>query len=197
MNKIPLFILSLGFSINIIAQNSNLTVFSENGNPFYLILNGIRQNENAETNVRVDGLINEYYSVKIIFSEEILPVIEKKILMVVDADAKRGEVSYRIKKNKKGDLVLRYYSFTPAKDVTKAPSSVAVVHYNTKPLPAIVFNSNISVTNTTISTSSTNSEDVTIGMNTGNIGANINITEQNTEIHQSTTNVSYIFWSRI
>lgn len=38
MKKIFLFTLSIAFSLTIIAQNSNLTIFSENGNPFFLIL---------------------------------------------------------------------------------------------------------------------------------------------------------------
>ena len=57
-------------SISSFAQTSNLTIFSEDRNPFYLVLDGIRQNETPETNVRVDFLSNNYYTAKIIFAEQ-------------------------------------------------------------------------------------------------------------------------------
>lgn len=170
MKKIVLFILSLSFGLNLVAQNSNLTIFSEDGNPFYVILNGIRQNEQPETNVRVDNLINEYYSIKLIFGDENLPAIERKVLMVVDADANKGEVTYKIKRTKKGELVLRYFSFTPAAKVLPPPASVAVIQYNTKPLPIISFGSNVSTT-TSVSTSTTTSTNT----NPDNVSAHINI----------------------
>ena len=53
-----------------IAQNtSNLIVFSEDGLKFYLILNGIRQNETPVTNVKVVDLNQPYYSAKINFHD--------------------------------------------------------------------------------------------------------------------------------
>lgn len=191
MKKIILFILTLTACLNLTAQHSTLTIFSEDGNPFYVILNGIRQNEQAETNVRVDNLINEYYTTKIIFGDQNLKSIERKVLMVVDADANKGEVTYKIKRNKKGELVLRYFSFTPAAKVLPPPPSVAVVQYNTVPMPAISFGTNITTTSVSTTTSTNNKPNsVNAQINIGgiNMGANVQVNDNyNSETTVSTT----------
>lgn len=65
------FISLILISISSFAQNSsNLIVFSEDGLKFYLILNGIRQNEVPLTNVKVVDLNQPYYSAKIIFEDK-------------------------------------------------------------------------------------------------------------------------------
>ena len=48
---------------------SNFTVFNNNGQSFYVILNGVKQNSLPQTNVVVSGLVNSAYSVKLIFSD--------------------------------------------------------------------------------------------------------------------------------
>jgi len=48
---------------------SNFTVFNNNGQTFYVILNGVKQNSLPQTNVVVSGLVNSAYSVKLIFSD--------------------------------------------------------------------------------------------------------------------------------
>ena len=48
-------------TVIVIAQStSNLVIFSEDGYKFFIILNGIRQNEVAQTNVKVMGLNQPY-----------------------------------------------------------------------------------------------------------------------------------------
>ncbi len=64
-----------------IAQNSNAIFFSENGERFYVILNGLRQNDSPETNVKVSGLNPTAYQVKIIFEDEQLGAFDKKIFL--------------------------------------------------------------------------------------------------------------------
>lgn len=53
MRKLILLLILLsgiyGFS-----QESRLTIFSESGDPFYVVLNGIRQNEEPLTNIAID-----------------------------------------------------------------------------------------------------------------------------------------------
>lgn len=193
MKKILSFIFVALFALQGVAQNSNLTIFSEDGLAFYLILNGIRQNENPETNVRVDGLMNDYYTTKVIFADQSTPSIERKMLMVIDADARKGEVTYKIKANKKGVQVLRYFSFTPAAQVLPPPANVVVHTYNTAPMPAINFNTQVTETTTTTTTSGGSSENVNVGISIGgiNIGANVNINDHSghdhTQLSQTTT----------
>ena len=61
MKKITLTILTAILSIMTFAQNGNLVVFSEGGERFTLILNGIKHNNSPETNVKVED--NEWQSV--------------------------------------------------------------------------------------------------------------------------------------
>jgi len=63
-----LFILLFASQAFIKAQIvNNLVVFCNEGERFTLILNGIQQNQNPETNVRVVGLDLKVYQVKVIF----------------------------------------------------------------------------------------------------------------------------------
>ncbi len=193
MKSLFSFLILAIFTFQGIAQNSNLTIFSEDGMRFYLILNGIRQNENPETNVRVDGLWNDFYTAKLIFADQTIPSIEKKHLMVVDVDGQRGEFTYKIKANKKGEQVLRFFSFTPAELVLPPPASVAVISYNTAPMPAISFDTQITETITTTSTSGGNSENINIGISLDGINAGINVNvndpsaHSHTQVRQTTT----------
>jgi hypothetical protein len=47
-------LVTFGFIAN--AQTANLILFTENGEQFTAILNGIRQNAKPETNVKITGL---------------------------------------------------------------------------------------------------------------------------------------------
>lgn len=48
----------------VFSQGSNLVVFSENGERFYLIVNGLRPNDEAQTNARITGLTAPSYKLK-------------------------------------------------------------------------------------------------------------------------------------
>ena len=87
---------------------SSLSFFSEDGYPFTVIMNGLKKNSEARTNVKIDGLTNTNYKVKIIFEDKTIPNIDKNVYT-----KPAMEVTYRIKKDKKGRNVLRYYSEAP------------------------------------------------------------------------------------
>ena len=53
---------------------ANLTIFSEDGLKFYLVLNGERYNDVTQTNIRIEELPNPYYNCKIIFDQKNLDV---------------------------------------------------------------------------------------------------------------------------
>lgn len=186
MKKITFLTLVL-MSLFSSAQESRLTIFSEDGDSFYVILNGIRQNEEPVVNIAVDYLVNEYYDAKIIFADESIPVIEKKHLLVVDVDNRRGEVVYKIKTTKRGKK-LRYFSFTPFQAILPPPSNVTIIHYNATPLPPIQ-----SITQTTTTTTSSgNGDQINIGVgvnaNGTNVGVGINVNSgTSTTTTQTTT----------
>jgi hypothetical protein len=151
------------------AQESRLTIFSEDGDPFYVVLNGIRQNEKPLVNIAIDYLVNPFYDAKIVFANETIPTIEKKRLMVVDVDNRNGEFTYKIKSTNKGKN-LRFFSFTPFQAILPPPSNVALVHYNAVPLPPIQ-----TITQTTTTTSAGNGDQINIGVGVNAGGANIGV----------------------
>lgn len=188
-------------SISSIAQNtSNLIVFSEDGLKFYLILNGIRQNETPVTNVKVVDLNQPYYSAKIIFEDPKQPVLEKKYLQVTDAEGQGAlEVTYKIKKNNKMVNVLRFFSQVPIAQAAPPSSEVPVVHFNTTPMPEIsttVVTQETTVTsgsvgNTNIETGN-NGANTNVSVNMGGLGINMNVNINDPTLNNSTsTSTSY------
>lgn len=147
---------------------SKVTVFSEDGNPFYLVVNGIKQNDKPLTNVLVDGLTLPNYKVKVIFSDAALAPIDKTIY-TADANGGPSEVVYRIKINNKGERVLNLYS---AKSITQpvvynqsnVPNDLAVVNFRTSESVnnTVVYGSSVTTTTTTVATP-------------GGVGMNVNV----------------------
>jgi hypothetical protein len=160
----------LGIGIALSQNTSNLIVFSEDGNSFYLILNGVRQNEKPKTNVKVNGLNAANYTAKVIFSDTKLGKLEKKYLMVRDAEDNFSEVTYAIKE-KKGKYKLRWRSAMP---LQQAPVYVgAPVIYTTVPKPEI---STVIITET-ISTTAGINEGVNMNINGGGVSTGVYIEE--------------------
>ncbi|MFN5652222.1 MAG: hypothetical protein ACK465_01210, partial [Flavobacteriia bacterium] len=60
---------------------SNLSIFNNNGQQFYVVLNGIRQNSKPETNVQVSQIKNGSYAVKVIFADGKTPDIDKNFMI--------------------------------------------------------------------------------------------------------------------
>ena len=134
MYSIRLFIFSVFLCLysNVNAQwrpTANLTVFSEDGAKFYLILNGERYNDVPQTNIRIEELPNPYYNCKIIFEDKSLPELSKSRLMLADVDGVLQDVTYRIKKDNKGRNVLRFFSFVPAQQNMPRPANVSIYRF--------------------------------------------------------------------
>ncbi len=82
MKKIlPLIISSFLFISNIIAQNSNLIFFAENGEKFTVIMNGLKYNEAPATNVKLTDLAPGNYKMKAIFEDPTLGVVSTTITL--------------------------------------------------------------------------------------------------------------------
>lgn len=160
---------------------STLIVFSEDGLPFDLILNGVKQNENHETNIRVEGLTQPYYNVKVLFKEKTLAPLEKKQVMVMDMDGRNAEATYIVKQDKKGRFKLKYYSAIPVESAPPAPENTTVVEFTTT--PRVKTSTSISVTETTTTTisdstkgSDSDTEEVEIDVNMGGMDVEMDVT---------------------
>lgn len=94
----------LGSALNTNAQRA-MEVFTNDGEKFFLYLNGEKQNEQAKTRVTVYDLQGEWYKSRIVFEEKGKPEIEKNVM------TKPGKkVVYTIKENRRGEGKLRYFS---------------------------------------------------------------------------------------
>ncbi len=154
---------------------SSLTFFSEDGYPFTIIMNGLKKNSEPRTNVKLEGLTNPAYKIKIIFEDKTIPEIDKNVY------TKPGmEVTYRIKKDRKGNNVLRYYSET------------ALPYDYTYQEP--VYQDNV---NNDIVVTDNNGAGVHIDMNVNETGGSISIQTDdggvnlNTNVNINDENISY------
>ena len=174
------------------AQNANLVIFSDEGTKFFVVVNGLRVNDQALTNIRITDLNADYVKAKIVFEDQLLPDIEKNTLMLV-----RGhEVSYNVKKNKKGEMVCNAYSDV---ELSQAPvqssNQQTIVYTNVPANDGIVIRTGngSSTTTTTTTTNTTGTTGVTnANANVNGLGVNVTIYDSNggTTTGTSTTTTS-------
>jgi hypothetical protein len=157
-----------------IFPTSNLTIFSEDGNRFFLILNGVRQNEVAQTNVRIEELPQPYYNCKIIFENKALNDISKNALMLTDADGIHQDVTYKIKADNKGKQVLRWQSFVPAQQNMIRPSNCTVYRFG-NPNQVIFGPGMVETQTTTVVTERNRGNGGGLNMNVGGAGVGLNM----------------------
>jgi hypothetical protein len=191
-SKFILFILSGMLPLFSMAQpifTGNLTIFSEDGDKFYLVLNGERQNNVGQTNLRIEDLQQPYYNAKIIFEDKTIADITKNIPVADPQSGSAMDVTYKIKKDGSGKAKLRYFSAVPVAQGYVAPSNVYVMHYGN---PA--GNMGGSVTQTTTTTTQTVGTG-TVGANVNVNGLNMNVSVNDPNMHgsvtQTTTTTSY------
>ena len=153
---------------------ANLTIFSEDGAKFYLVLNGERYNDVPQTNIRIEELPNPYYNCKVIFENKALPSITKSALMLTDGNGVMQDVTYRIKKDNKGKNVLRFYSFVPAQQNMVRPSNCATYRFGAPNRIINVAPMNTGSTTTTIQQTTINPA-ANVNVNVGGVGINMNV----------------------
>lgn len=169
--KILSSFLSLLLTANVVAQPvSDLVVYTTEPDPFFLILNGIKQNDVAMTNVRVTNLNQPAYDASIVFESDKVQ-IEKKIFL-----AEPGmEYVYKVKEKKNGDLTLRIQSATALSFAPPPPANQQAIVYHATPNPAPAQQT---VTTTTTTSTVTQSAGVNNGgasMSVGVPGFNMNV----------------------
>ncbi|MDI1354958.1 MAG: DUF4476 domain-containing protein [bacterium] len=117
------------FSLIARSQNTaNLIIFSEDGDAFYAFVNGVKQNMNPETNVKISGLSSNV-SLRIEFENKALPQLKQTMMLEAGF-----EHSARIKRDKNKQLKLRYFGQVPLNE--SKSSNVAVTEYHTADTPS-------------------------------------------------------------
>ncbi|HLO90490.1 MAG: DUF4476 domain-containing protein [Chloroflexota bacterium] len=187
---LPIFVLVLLLTVPAFAQlKSNLIFFTEQGERFTVILNGLRQNDQPETNVKVTDLPAPNYKLKVIFEDQSLGFIDKTIYV-----NQGNEITYAIKRNNKNEWVVRFMNEVPlAQALPPAPGQYVMV-YNTKPAPVQ------STTQTTTVTQTYNDappQGVSVNMNVNDQSAgvsfnmNVNGMSNTGQMNTTSTSTSY------
>ena len=177
----------------------HLTIFSEDGDRFTLILNGEVINDVPQTNLRVEDLNQPYYNAKIRFEDKTLMDITKNNLMLTDVDGIFSDVTYKIRrdKNNKTKMKLNYFSSIPVRPDFIPPSNVHVIHYG-QPRPAVVVPVQqpvVGVTQTTTTTTTqTGGAAMGVGVSVGgvNMGITINDSMGGGAVTQTTTTTTTV-----
>ena len=105
-----------------------LSVFAQDGAPFWLVLNGVKQSDKAGARVKVVGLKLGYYRARIVFQDESKAAIDTRI-QLEGADPGFNHVVYVIRPSKlkkdKGMLVLApdYFESIAKTKVTETAKS--------------------------------------------------------------------------
>ena len=158
---IILSFLSLMFA-QVNAQLSNVILFTENGERFTAILNGVRQNNEPETNIKITGLNAEFYKLKVIFESSALG--EKNFNLAIELGM---ESTYVIKKNNKGEFVLRFMSSVVMAQAPRNVPEQAVVAYHVNPVATPTQTSQTISTTTTTTSQGSNVDPGSVNMNMG------------------------------
>ena len=185
--------LTLLFAVASFAQQipaGHLTIFSEDGDKFTLILNDEVINDVPQTNLRVEDLNQPYYNAKIKFEDKSLADISKNNLSLIDLDGIFSDVTYKIKrdKNNKAKMKMNYFSSIPVQPNFVPASNVHVIHYgHPAPRPFQVIGGATQTTTTT--TTQIGGTNVGVGINLGGVsmGVSINDSMDGEVISQTTT----------
>ena len=195
MKTIHLLLLIL-FSFGAFSQPiSDLVVYSTDPDPFFLILNGVKQNDVAMTNVRVTDLNQPVYDARILFESDKVQ-IDKKIYF-----AEPGmEYVYKIKEKKNGELTLRIQSATALNLAPPPPANQQVIMYHATPNPVPVQQTVTTTTTSRVTQSSTvapiNGVNMSVGVPGFSMNVNVNdpmmggVQQGNMTIHESVTSTT-------
>jgi hypothetical protein len=176
-------VLMLGITLAAFAQKATLTVFSEDGDKFWVILNGIKQNEKAMARVTSNPQTEPYQKMKIIFENEAIPALTQNV-QFVDVDNKWNNQIYAIKLKSKGKYVLRWMpadaitlNDTPAEEPVRQQPATTQPQNNTQPQPV----------STPASTTTTTQQNSTINIKDDMLGVNINMNVPGVTMTTTTT----------
>jgi hypothetical protein len=183
----------LMINLGVQAQStSNLEIFSENGEPFFLSINGVKQNNDAESNVKATGLSGEFFKVNVRFADNTLGSVAENV--GIQAGYEQRAI---ITTKKNGSMVIRPFGEPVAlSEVKPSPARVAAPEtYMEQPLEQTVAKVTAPSTVTTTTTTTTNgvaggSATETVRMDVGiggqSFGINVEINDPTMTTHGTT-----------
>jgi hypothetical protein len=168
-----LLVLLVAFVTGAFAQGHNFVVFSEQGEKFYIVVNGVRQNNDPQTNVRVTGLNGSVYAFKVIFADANLGELDKTLPMPAGPPM---EYTFKIKKDKNGIYVMRYFGEAPLAAAPVTTPGQTVIVYSATPVVAVATPAATTVTQTT-TTNTVGGGGAGININVDGLNMGINVTD--------------------
>jgi hypothetical protein len=181
MKKMLLAAFALLLCVKLVAQNANVVLYTENGERFYAILNGIRMNDEPVTNLKVQDLNQPGYGLKVIFENKELGEMNKN--MMVEAGS---EAVYAIRLDKKGGYKLVFRSTVPIAQAAPPAPQQQIVYWGA---PVVATTGTVSTgttvteqtttttttTGTGVNTNTGTGESVSMNVTTDGFGLNINV----------------------
>lgn len=163
-----LLILSAFVLLNIrsYAGNNNLVIFAQDGNRFTVILNGLTQNAEPETNVKITGLNAANYKVRVIFDNSSLGEINQTCYLMENGnEVSNREFTYSIEQKKNGEWKLKPNSVADINSSPTTSPNQSVYVFNPTGTATPAASQTTTVTTTTTTTGQT--QTVTTGVSNG------------------------------
>lgn len=105
------FLLLHGF-VSQAQVKSTLTVFSKEGEKFWVIKNGVKQNAEPQTSVSLSGISENNFKIKVLIDDESLSSVDQAIYRE-DVDGNVCNITCELKKNRKGKYTLGVVEWVP------------------------------------------------------------------------------------
>ena len=163
--------------VNLRAQDKvNLVVFSEEAEPFYVFVNGVKQNSKPEPNVKITDLTPNI-SLRIVFENKALPELKQNMALEPGF-----EHTARIKHDNKQQMKLRYFGQTPLAESKQGGVPTVAYHTsdesasgNSQSMGGTTSISSTTTTTTTKTTGTPANENVSVNINVSGVGMNMNV----------------------
>ncbi len=110
-------------------DNSVLSIFSENGEPFFLILNGIKQNLTPQSKIRVEALPKYQNDIQILFANKMTPPIRQTVNIADPINGRAVNLTLRISKMGRGRAFLKFHRMTECDRNYHGPRDEYVMYY--------------------------------------------------------------------
>lgn len=108
---------------------SALSVFSETGERFYLILNGVKQNMYAQSRVRIEGLPQVVNDVQIIFDDNRTPAINRTITFMDPVEGDAVNLTMKITRDRNGYARLAFHRLTSLERDYRGEQGEYIMYY--------------------------------------------------------------------
>lgn len=185
MKKLMLTALAMLTFAGVFAQqNSNIVLFTEGGERFYAVVNGLRMNDEPVTNLKIEDLNQPGYKLKVIFEDKALGEMDKNLY------CQPGEETvYMVKKNKKGEYKLAFRSSVPLAQAPPPPPTQRVIVFNPNPQPAqtTMVVEETTTTTTTHGGGGGTGDNVSMNVNVDGFGMNVNVNTNDVQTSGSMT----------